>query len=170
MTKTICVNFYAGPGSGKSTMAAGVFSELKNRGVDCELITEYAKRKVWEEAYKVFECQIYVCAKQIYHMFIARVPVIITDSPLLLATAYNDGDELLNGILHREYNKYTNIDIFLNRTKEYNENGRMQTLSQAIDKDNQIKDMLKKYNVEPVYFDGNRDSIIPVADFIMEKI
>ena len=37
------VNFYAGPGSGKSTMAAAIFSRLKWKDVNCELVTEFAK-------------------------------------------------------------------------------------------------------------------------------
>jgi hypothetical protein len=46
MEKTILVNLYAGPGTGKSTMAANVFSELKWMGVNCELALEFAKTKV----------------------------------------------------------------------------------------------------------------------------
>lgn len=84
--RPIAVNFYGGPGTGKSTMAAAVFAELKSRGVNCELVTEYAKKKVWEEAYKVFEYQFYVCAKQAYHMFVVskHVDIMVTDSPIIM--------------------------------------------------------------------------------------
>jgi adenylylsulfate kinase-like enzyme len=37
--KTVAINFYGGPGSGKSTMAAAVFAELKSRNVEVELVT-----------------------------------------------------------------------------------------------------------------------------------
>ena len=49
LVKPIVVNLIAAPGSGKSTIAAGVFEELKWEGVNAELITEFAKDKVWEE-------------------------------------------------------------------------------------------------------------------------
>lgn len=48
-SKTICVNFFSGPGAGKSTLAAYVFSKLKMMGVNCELVSEFAKDKVWEK-------------------------------------------------------------------------------------------------------------------------
>ncbi len=45
MKKTIAINFYGGPGTGKSSMAAAIFSNLKNEGINAELVTEYAKSK-----------------------------------------------------------------------------------------------------------------------------
>ena len=62
----LIVNFYAGPGAGKSTMVAHTFAELKWRGINCELVTEYAKDKVWEKSFETLENQFYVSAKQ-YH-------------------------------------------------------------------------------------------------------
>lgn len=58
MNKTIIVNIYGSPSAGKSTTAAGVFYELKRNGIRCELVTEYAKSKVWEESYKVLNDQL----------------------------------------------------------------------------------------------------------------
>jgi len=37
------INFLAGPGAGKSTTTAWIFSELKLRQVSVELVTEYVK-------------------------------------------------------------------------------------------------------------------------------
>lgn len=54
------VNLFAEPGTGKSTAAAQIFSELKWQGFSCELVTEFAKEKVWEESYKVLDDQIYI--------------------------------------------------------------------------------------------------------------
>lgn len=39
----LVINFFGGPGCGKSTMASRLFSELKSKGVKCEYVTEYAK-------------------------------------------------------------------------------------------------------------------------------
>ena len=46
MKHTIVVNLIGGPGSGKSTTAAGLFYNLKKLGINCEMALEYAKDKV----------------------------------------------------------------------------------------------------------------------------
>lgn len=46
--KTIVVNLFGAPGAGKSTGAAYIFALLKMAGVEAELVTEFAKDKVWE--------------------------------------------------------------------------------------------------------------------------
>ena len=51
----ILVNLYGAPGSGKSTGAAYIFSKLKMAGVDAELVTEFAKDKLWEESKAPFD-------------------------------------------------------------------------------------------------------------------
>lgn len=171
--KTISVNFFAGPGTGKSTIAAAVFAALKSDDVNVELVTEYAKRKVWEEAYKVFECQMYVCAKQIYSMFVVgkHVDVIVTDSPLVLSVAYNDDvDGLLDQILLKEHEKYHNINIFLNRTKKYNPKGRMQTEAEARGIDEEVKQILKEKELDYVEFVSSKENIENIVTYIKQKI
>lgn len=46
--KPLVINLFGAPGAGKSTGAAIVFAELKKRGVNAELVTEFAKDKTWE--------------------------------------------------------------------------------------------------------------------------
>ena len=81
--KTLVVNLFGTPGVGKSTGAAYIFSELKMRGINAELVTEFAKDKVWENNDEVFKNQAYIFGKQSYKMSRCRdkVDVIITDSP-----------------------------------------------------------------------------------------
>lgn len=167
--KPIAINFFGGPGAGKSSMAAGVFSNLKSMNYDVELVTEFAKDKVWEEAYKVFEYQFFVCANQAYKMFVVsqHVKMVITDSPIIMGCAYNKGDNMLDAILKREYDKYNNINILLKRVKEYNTKGRYQTERQAKQKDTQIKEILKKNKIEYKEYDGNYDSIPSVVNYIL---
>jgi len=168
MKKTFAVNFYGGPGTGKSTMAAAVFSNLKSMEYNCELVTEFAKDKVWEEAHKVFECQLFVCANQVYKMFVVskHVELIITDSPIIMGAAYTNGDKLLDSILKREHDKYHNIDIFLNRVKKYNPNGRYQNEKEAKQKDILIKKILKNNGIQYKEYDGNRDSVYRIVNHI----
>lgn len=51
--KTIVCNYFSGPGAGKSTLAAATFAKLKMLGVNCELVTEFAKDKTWEKNFTV---------------------------------------------------------------------------------------------------------------------
>lgn len=43
--KVIVINLMGGPGSGKSTVASGIFYRLKKMGVNCELALEFVKDK-----------------------------------------------------------------------------------------------------------------------------
>ena len=60
----IVVNLFGALGAGKSTGAARIFSNLKMAGINAELVTEFAKDKVWEENKAVFNDQLYIFGKQ----------------------------------------------------------------------------------------------------------
>lgn len=155
----IVVNLFAGPGSGKSTGAAYIFAKLKMAGVNCELVTEFAKDKTWEHNSKALSCQPYVFGKQCYRMdrCADQVDVIITDSPLLLGTLYNvDFDiepEFSQSIL-KKFNEYNNYNYFLKRWKKYNSVGRSQTEDEAIELDKKIVDTLNRYEIDYEVVDG----------------
>ena len=163
--KTLCLNFYSGPGAGKSTIAAAVFAELKKHHVNCELIAEFAKRKIWEGNMECLNNQLYITAKQQYLMWTVskHVDLIVTDSPLLLGCVYGE-DPLLDQIIFREYRKYVNIDVFLSRNQaaKYQSNGRMQNLDEALEKDVQIMNILKLAN--------QKFTEVCVNDFAIGKI
>lgn len=142
------INFYAGPGTGKSTTATALFSELKQLGINCEYVSEYAKDATWERrGPKVFEAQEYLFGKQ--HFRMARVSdevdIIITDSPILLTCVYMPvgfGMPSLVPTVKEAYGLYDNLDIFLERNKPYNPKGRNQTLEQAKELDGRIRGLL----------------------------
>ena len=43
------INLLGGPGCGKSTVAAGIFHQLKSLGYSTELVTEYVKDIVYDK-------------------------------------------------------------------------------------------------------------------------
>ena len=90
------INLFGEPGAGKSTGAAYIYSQLKMRGINVELVTEYAKDKVWEENTVVFKNQAYIFGKQFYRISRCedKVDIIITDSPLPLSIIYNQNENL----------------------------------------------------------------------------
>lgn len=175
MKKPIVVNLFAGPGAGKSTAAAYIFSQLKMKGINCELITEFAKDKTWEKNYSALRCQEYVFGKQSYKMDRCRdqVDVIITDSPLPLGIFYNQ-----NPVLGRHYeslvmdvfNTYDNLNFFINRKKPYNPVGRNQTEEEAKEIDDRIKIFCQKHDISYLIKDGTELGYIDIVDITLRYI
>lgn len=166
---TLTVNLFAGPGVGKSTIAAAVFSELKWMGVDCELVREYAKDLVWEKRTKTFEDQIYLFGKQHYRLFsvIGQVKIVITDSPIILAIIYDEEkrDSLLKLVME-EHHKCYNMNILLEREKPYNPNGRNQTEEEAIKVDKKIKTFLDEEGICYYNIKGNSSAVKQIVDLV----
>lgn len=170
---TITVNLLAGPGCGKSTFTAAIFSELKWKGVDCEIAPEYAKDLVWEQRYKTFENQIYLFGKQHHRIFRlqGQVEVVITDSPILLTPIYdNEKRKSLKDLVFEEYYKMNNLNVFLQRKKEYNPNGRKHNEDEAKELDNKIYELLRQNQLPFMEVQGNTDGIKIVVDTILSKI
>lgn len=145
---TLVINLFAGPGAGKSTTAAGVFHQMKKAGLSVELVTEYAKDRVWEEHYSVFSDQLYLLAKQNRRLrrLIGKVDYVITDSPLLLGQAYATADiDAIKYITTWAFNKYDNLNIFIKRTKPYDTRGRNETYDEALEVDEKVYKLLENY-------------------------
>lgn len=151
MTHQPCkvISLYGGPGTGKSTTAAGVFSKLKLLGINCEYVQEYAKDKAWEFGNtlngtpKVFRAQEYIFAKQHFRMrrCAEDVDLIVTDCPLLLSLIYMPEDfdlPSLRSVILDAYNLYDNFNVFLSRVKGYNPKGRFQSEDKARELDEKI--------------------------------
>jgi len=144
--KCTVINLFGGPGAGKSTTASLVFGNLKQAGVNCELVQEYAKDKVWEESYKTLENQLYVLGKQSHRQFRCKdkVDVIITDAPLLLSLHYgqNLSDEFKD-VVRQTFDSYNNVNYLVERGDfDYNPAGRTQTEDEATEVHKSIRGML----------------------------
>ena len=50
-------------------MAANIFAELKWMGIDCELVSEFAKELVWEKRNETFKDELYIFAKQNHRLW-----------------------------------------------------------------------------------------------------
>ena len=125
------INLFGPSGSGKSCGAAYIFSMLKLAGINCELVTEYAKDKVWENNLEAFkpENQVYLFGNQFYRMSILlnKVDYIITDSPILLSNVYNKSDMLAFHFMDAVrdcHNSLENINYYIERVKPFNPIGR----------------------------------------------
>lgn len=171
--KTLVVNLYGGPGSGKSTIMSGLFEELKWAGVNCEMAHEYAKEKVWEKSFFTLDDQIYVFANQLHKVFRVdgQVDVIISDSPLLLSLIYDkSGLKEFHDLVIAVDKRHTSLNIFLKRMKKYNPSGRMQTKDEAIKKDEDILGLLDKHDIDYSIMNGERESVEKIAQLVLKKI
>ena len=157
--KTKVVNFFGGPGCGKSTTASLLFGNLKQNNYDAELVTEYAKELVWEDRTKTLANQMYVIGKQINRIetLLGKVDVVITDSPILLGQIYR-GDHYpkeFDDVVKWQFDQHDNVNFFLKRVKPFNQNGRVHSLEESIENDNRILDILNESNYS--YYEINGD-------------
>lgn len=146
------INLFSGPGVGKSTAAASLFSLMKKYNYNVEYITEYAKELVYSKSFFKLKDQLYILAKQQHPLLRLRdqVDYVIMDSPLLLSNIYLDKSSAkfsvtaFNELTLSLFNSYNNINFYLLRNKDeiYQQEGRLHTLSEATSIDNDIKDML----------------------------
>ena len=166
--KTLVINLYSGPGSGKSTTAAMVFAKLKMAGVNCELAREWFKNAVWENrGESLIGDQLYIFAKHNrgFERLYGKVDVIVTDCPLLLSYYYSRDTNILN-VINEMRTKADQVDIFLNRKKPYNPSGRFQTENEAKDMDGEIRDMLVSLNITFIEIDGDNTAADSVLSLI----
>lgn len=170
---TLCINLFGGPGVGKSTTAAGVFSLLKLHGIDCELIDEFAKQMVWEERQFEFGDQHFIFGRQHHKMWIlnGKVDVMVTDSPLLLSAVYRPetlGAYFVENVV-KTFSSYTNINILLERVKPYNPNGRNETEEEAKIVDNTVKRILTDNNIAWSTIPGSFEGINTIAEEVLRN-
>ena len=175
MKKPIVINLTGAPGAGKSTGAAKLFYELKTRGVNCELVNEFAKDKTWEHNATALNCQEYIFGKQSYRLKRCRdeVDVIITDSPLPLTIIYTKDESIkkpLTELVLAVYNSYDNINFFINRVKPYNPRGRNQTAEESDCLSLEIKNLYQQLNIPYVEINGNNAGYDTALELIMTKL
>lgn len=170
--KTLVVNLFAGPGSGKSTSMAHIFAMLKWKGFDCEMASEYAKDKVWENSHDVLNDQFYVSAKQYHKLFRlnGKVEIIITDSPILLGAYYGRKEpKEFQDLLLRKHCDFNNLNFFLERIKKFNPNGRLQTEDQAKEIDTFVREKLNSISEKYFSMAATKENIPDLVEIIEEE-
>lgn len=170
------VNLYAGPGTGKSTTAAALFAELKYRGHNTELVTEFAKDAAWENrGKKFFRAQEYILGEQSFRLsrVASEVEFVVTDSPILLTRVYREPSYLpaLDDLALQVYQRYDNLDVFLVRSadKPFNPKGRNQTEDEAQELDTKIFEMLRGVGSDFATMAFNRDNVNHIIELMGER-
>lgn len=172
--KRICL--FGGPGCGKSTISAYIFSQLKIKGYNIELVREYIKD--WSYLKRIptqFE-QLYIFAKQLQSedlLLRNSVDLIITDSPIFLSYIYSQKyscpfqEQILSMIKIYE-EAYPSLNIFLDRENlDYHTIGRYETLTEAIKIDKDIKELLHNNNIN--FKSINSTDLKQIMEFIEQN-
>lgn len=166
---TIVVNLLAGASAGKSTIAYLLAGLLKTKGIECEYVSEWIKEPVYDNRKDLF--QMYITSKQLKKLKAAygKVQVLIVDSPILLGIIHDEEhDENFKQFILKEFNKFDNLNLFVNREGvPFSSIGRNEnSLEEAIEWDNKLKDFLNKNNIPFTYIKGGLDNCIKIADKI----
>lgn len=172
---TPVVNLIGGPGTGKSTTMAGIFFELKSRGITAEMSPEWFKGKVWEGTADILaKDQLYVTAKQnreLQRLMDTGVKAVITDCPLLLGLIYGAKEpESFKRLIFDKFMEYNNINIYLDRLKYYDPEGRLQSEVEAKEIDNQVLQIMHFLGLPYRTVDCDRDAPKIIADLIESKL
>jgi hypothetical protein len=177
------INFFGGPGIGKSTQASGLFTEMKKHHMSVEYTYEFPKEVAWEGNVSQLKDQFFITANQ--HRNISRlygkVDYIIVDSPIVLGCFYEQryGEGYpashysmsgLGNFLWKLFKQYDNINILLKRNDEtYDTNGRLQDLQEAIEIDEDIKQTLGVNNIPYIEFSVHNDTPLEIYRFLIEN-
>lgn len=175
----IVINGYGGPGAGKSTACMEITAALKKEGYNAEYVQEYAKELVYEKDMDMLdgspEHQYEILKEQTRRMdrLYDQVDFIVTDSPVMLNTIYNkqltpEYESLVNEL----QGEYINYSFFMERdVSNFEEEGRIHNLTESIEKDNEIKDMLQRNEIKyKTYNHENVNEIVNDAIDFYEKI
>lgn len=173
--KPLVINLFGAPGAGKSTGAAMIFAELKKRGVNAELVTEFAKDKTWEGNAMALGCQEYVFGKQSYRLARCKadVDVIVTDSPLPLSILYTSDpallvDDAFQQVVMNVFNSYNNLNYYVNRVKPYNPKGRNQTEDESRVLAAGLKSLLEENGIVHEEINGDDEGYAAVVEEVAE--
>lgn len=155
MKKPLIVNLYGAPSAGKSTGAAYIFSRLKLKRINAELVTEFVKGKVYEQSKGVFDNQVYIFGKQFFQMskLYSDVDVIITDAPLMLQAYYGEKynffyHQELTNLVKRIADEENALNIFVERSKPYDPSGRFQTEQESDEIAKELRTFLEDNNID----------------------
>jgi len=175
------INLYGGPGVGKSSTAADLYSISKKNDINTELVREYVKNWVWEGRDIRPGDQVYIAAKQskLERVCFGRVNLIITDSPMLLTHYYEDKYDdtfpVCEGIIKKhaelaERYGYISEHIFLNRVKKYNPLGRYQNEEEAKEIDRELKNLLTSQGYKFHIVEGSTSAATEIYKLIIEGL
>lgn len=160
---TRVINLLGGSGLGKSTTAAMVYAEMKNRGLHVELVREFVKEWAWEGKKVTSIGQSIIYGRQLEResLLYGKVDYIVTDSPLILCSVYRSfyyGTDVIAPLILRDLSEVKDIGVdhvnfLLNRRKSFDCKGRYEDEATAKKVDVAVRTFLDYHQIPYVNLD-----------------
>ena len=127
---------------------------MKKRNIQAEYVPEYAKELVWDEKRelldgslknqrKLFQEQNHRLAR-----LIGKVDVVVTDAPILLNQVYlKEPNPDFQKEIMDTFHSYHNFNLFVKRGDYYEQSGRLHTLEESRQKDEEVKQLLNSNRI-----------------------
>jgi hypothetical protein len=165
------INFFGSPGSGKSTLSAGLFYEMKKKNYKVELVTEYAKSLVYSESFLKLQDQLMVLANQHHPLFAleGKVDFAINDGPFILSMIYlSDGiypKKEFNDFVMSLWKHHNHINYFIKRTEtlEYQNFGRTQSEQESRELEGKIQNLLDKNGIPYKILEADNENNLDIV-------
>jgi len=179
--RTLYINFVAGPSSGKSTMSALTYVELKSLHKTAEMVQEYAKMLVYMEDYEMLNCQWMVSYRQYQQLkaLKGKVEYVCCDSPLVIGMFYNRYyKDNVSDIFKTEAMIKSKLEelspciyIFLERNPDFpfETEGRIQGEEESMRIDKQMKNLLDELGVEYLTVKSGKENVARIIEHILSK-
>jgi adenylate kinase family enzyme len=180
------INLFGGPGSGKSTLSALLYANLKQsflqygKHYNVELVREWIKKWAWEGKSVQDYDQVYVFGKTMQQetslLRHRKVDLIVSDCPLWLTAFYASQPQFKQyeiaeplAYLSKSFDKqYPSLNYILRRqNRKYNPHGRYQTEEEARNIDDEIEKFLQYHGVPYAIINGTvADNIQCLTDYV----
>lgn len=182
MCKSIFINFIGGPASGKSTMSALTYVELKSLHKSVEMVQEYAKMLIYMEDFEMLNCQWMVSFKQYQHLkaLKGKVEFICCDSPLVIGMFYNryyqnnvcDISKTEAMIKSKMEELGPSIYVFLERNTEYpfETEGRIQGETESKLIDVQLKNLLDELGLPYLTVKSEKCNVGKIVEYVLNAV
>lgn len=161
--KTKVINLLGGSGLGKSTTAALLYGEMKNREQSVELVREFVKEWAWEGKKPSSIGQSIIYGRQLEReaLLYGKVDYIVTDSPLILCSVYRSfyyGTDIiapliLKDIEHLDEMGVEQVNFLLKRSKQFKSEGRFEDESTARRVDEAVLTFMNYHKIPYVELD-----------------
>lgn len=165
------INFTGAPGAGKSTMAAGLFHQLKTRHWNVELVTEYTKELLLTQDTWSLSDELLVFTEKYRRIKkLESVDLVITDSPLINSVVYGDTQfgPSAGAFYESVARSFDSLYFAIERVSPYVPLGRMPDADAADRAGNAIVNHLRRLGA-PLWHAQGTDAAIPHILKIIES-
>lgn len=164
------LNFYGGPSSGKSTIAARVFASLKEMHQRAEYVQERAKELVYEgrnmKTLSEAERVALLAEQLLREERLKEVTFMITDSPQLLTAYFHPYPYALD--IAKRHLKADELHFWVKRPAAFEEVDRSHSKEESVVIDGQMKKFLTDAGITLIEVDGSPEERLMTVMFALK--